>query len=87
MRSTPGSGVEVWTYRNDGKETITVILEPHGAHYPVARGSTLVIKAEGGRPGREGDAPFAVLIEGREMTVWVNWTGSSVWVELDGRGV
>ena len=82
-----GDDRATWTLRNDSAEALLVHLEPEGDQIEVRSGSTLVIRVAGGERSRGGEPPLDVSAEGRTVTVWSQWPGSSVTVLLDGREI
>lgn len=78
---------QTWSYRNDGANVTLVRVEPYGDEIRVEPGSTLTVRASGGRAPTDGGPMLEASSEEAVITVWVQWPGSTATVHLDGREI
>ena len=79
-----GPGQATWTLRNERAGVVSLHLEPEGDQIDLPPGSTIVVRVTGGTMPTSGNQPLEVSTDGRVVTIWSTWPGSSVKVTVDG---
>ena len=79
-----GSGRAIWTLRHERGGVLKIHLEPEGDQIEVPPGSMIVVRVAGGTMPTSANEPLEVSSDGRVVTVWSTWPGSSVAVTIDG---